>query len=255
MVSVSNIPGIQGTQAGDGPRAQRPGRAPAKTSFAALFREAEARWGLPAGLVEAVAKAESGFNPQAVSRAGALGLMQLMPATARGLGVANPLDPAQNVEGGARYLRELLDRFDGNVALALAAYNAGPGAVARYGGVPPYQETQTYVNRVLAYMQAGSQLTISPAGNWSQSPSPDKTIGSATGITAARDGAAANGTGQSADVAGATVSGAGITEASITEVTLATVMRIYAENALQKAAITIGQDPETEDDTSIASKQ
>lgn len=129
-------------------------------SLAALFREVEARLGLPRGLVEAVARVESGLNPRAVSPAGALGLMQLMPATARALGANDPFDPAQNVEAGARYLRHLLDRFGGNLRLALAAYNAGPGAVERYGGVPPYSETRTYVEKVLALMpgrKAGPQ--------------------------------------------------------------------------------------------------
>lgn len=121
-------------------------------SFAAIFREAEARFGLPAGLVEAVARAESALNPYAVSPAGALGLMQLMPATARAFGVTDPFDPAQNVEAGARYLRHLLDRFGGDLKLALAAYNAGPGAVRRFGGVPPYRETRRYVEKVLALL-------------------------------------------------------------------------------------------------------
>jgi len=132
-------------------------------SFAALFREAEARLGLPRGLVEAVARVESGLNPRAVSPAGALGLMQLMPGTARVLGASDPFDPAQNVEAGARYLRHLLDRFGGNLRLALAAYNPGPGAVERHGGVPPYAETRAYVDKVLALLpgrkaalQAGS---------------------------------------------------------------------------------------------------
>ncbi|MEW5762278.1 MAG: lytic transglycosylase domain-containing protein [Bacillota bacterium] len=121
-------------------------------SFAALFREAEARFELPRGLVEAVARAESGLNPRAVSPAGALGLMQLIPGTARALGVADPFDPVQNVEAGARYLRQLLDRFGGDLRLALAAYNAGPGTVERYRGVPPYAETRAYVEKVLALM-------------------------------------------------------------------------------------------------------
>jgi soluble lytic murein transglycosylase-like protein len=105
-------------------------------------------------LVAAVARTESGFDPGATSASGARGLMQLMPATAQALGVADPYDPAQNVRGGASYLRELLERFHGDVRLALAAYDAGPGAVERYGGVPPFAETRAYVARVLAAYRA-----------------------------------------------------------------------------------------------------
>jgi soluble lytic murein transglycosylase-like protein len=100
-------------------------------------------------LVEAIIANESGFDPHATSRAGAAGLMQLMPKTAASLGVRDPYDPAQNVRGGTRYLRMLLDRF-GDVELAIAAYNAGPGAVEWYGGVPPYAQTRAYVRNVLA---------------------------------------------------------------------------------------------------------
>jgi soluble lytic murein transglycosylase-like protein len=100
--------------------------------------------------VKAVIAAESNFDPEAISHRGAQGLMQLMPATAAALGVADPLQPTQNVQAGARYLRLMLDRY-GDLERALAAYNAGPSAVDRYGGIPPYPETRDYVQRVLAY--------------------------------------------------------------------------------------------------------
>ncbi|KAA1417702.1 transglycosylase SLT domain-containing protein [Nocardioides humilatus] len=125
---------------------------PAGTPYAGLINAAAARTGVPADLIAAVAKQESGFDPQAVSSAGAQGLMQLMPGTADGLGVDNPFDPAQAIDGGARLLASLLDRF-GRTDLALAAYNAGPGAVLRYDGIPPYPETQNYVRNVLAIME------------------------------------------------------------------------------------------------------
>ena len=118
-------------------------------TFETLVRRESLAVGISPSLVAAVAQTESGRNPSATSAAGAAGMMQLMPATARALGVADPYDPAANVRGGATYLRDLLERFNGNVRLAVAAYNAGPGAVERYGGVPPYVETQHYVTRVL----------------------------------------------------------------------------------------------------------
>ena len=106
-------------------------------------------WGVDPALVKAIIANESGFDANATSKTGAQGLMQLEPATAAGLGVADAYDPAQNIAGGTRYIRGLLDRFHGNLRLAVAAYNAGPGAVEKYGGVPPYAETQSYVENVL----------------------------------------------------------------------------------------------------------
>ena len=112
------------------------------------------KYGVNQCLIKAVIHAESGYNPNAVSRKGASGLMQLMPGTARSLKVSNSFDPKDNVEGGVKYLRFLLDTFRGDVPLAVAAYNAGLNKVAKYGGIPPYNETRTYVNRVLSYMQS-----------------------------------------------------------------------------------------------------
>ena len=131
------------------------GSAPGATTHAVIERSigrAADKYRLSCRLIESVIRAESGFRPDAVSPAGAQGLMQLMPATARELGVTDPFDPAQNIDGGARYIRQMLDRFDGDLKLALAAYNAGPGTVTRYNGKVPYPETQAYIERVLSGM-------------------------------------------------------------------------------------------------------
>jgi soluble lytic murein transglycosylase-like protein len=119
-------------------------------SFDELIQNASQKYNVDADLVKAVIQNESNYDPDAVSSAGALGLMQLMPSTAANLGVENPMDPQENIEGGVKLLRELLNQFGGNLTNVVAAYNAGAGAVQEYGGVPPYQETQTYVNRVLS---------------------------------------------------------------------------------------------------------
>lgn len=121
--------------------------------FEHLVSAASKKYGVNASLIRAVIQAESGYNPQAVSRAGAGGLMQLMPGTARQLKVSDRFDPGQNVDGGVRYLKFLLDTFKGDISLALAAYNAGLSNVAKYGGVPPFEETRTYISRVLSYLR------------------------------------------------------------------------------------------------------
>jgi soluble lytic murein transglycosylase-like protein len=130
---------------------------PAPVDPKALVDEAARKTAIPARLLRSVAAAESAYQPNAASPKGAIGLMQLMPATAKQYG-ADPHDPAQNVEAGTAYLRDLLLKYNGDVALALAAYNAGPGAVQKYGGVPPYAETRSYVGRIIR--------------NWQNTPQP-----------------------------------------------------------------------------------
>jgi soluble lytic murein transglycosylase-like protein len=120
-------------------------------NWAAHFREAAAKYQLPEPLLRAVAHTESSFDPSVVSGDGAMGLMQLMPFTAKQMGVADAFDPRQNILGGARYLRILSNRWHGDAVKVIASYNAGPGAVQKYGGVPPYAETQRYVRRVLGF--------------------------------------------------------------------------------------------------------
>ena len=145
--------GVAGATGGDGP-------------YKAEIDAAAAKYGIDPALLRGLIRQESNFDPNAGSPAGAQGLCQLMPGTAAALGCTNPLDPVQNIDAGAKYLRQQLDAFGGDVTKALAAYNAGPGAVQRYGGVPPYAETQNYVRQVQAYAdqyRSQSQPSTQPA--------------------------------------------------------------------------------------------
>jgi len=121
-----------------------------RTEIENIIEDISNKHGVNSKLVKALIKQESGFNPNAVSKAGATGLMQLMPSTAKNLGVTDATNPIQNVDGGVRYLKSMMNKYNGNLILALAAYNAGPGAVDKYNGVPPYKETQNYVKNILA---------------------------------------------------------------------------------------------------------
>lgn len=153
-----------------------PAQTTTRLSYMAEILAAAQRYGVPDRLVAAVIRAESGFNPRAVSSKGAQGLMQLMPGTASSLGVRNSFDPRQNIDGGVRHLRGLLDRFPHNLALALAAYNAGEKAVTTYGGIPPYPETQNYVSKVLRFYGSPVQGGDTPPTRIYQTIAKDGTV-------------------------------------------------------------------------------
>lgn len=143
--------------------------------YANEINAAAKKHGIDPSLLAGLVKQESGFNPNARSSAGATGLTQLMPATARSLGVTDATNPAQALDGGAKYLKQMLDQFGGDPKLALAAYNAGPGAVTRFGGIPPYAETKAYVEKVLANRDAflaagGVTATAAPAATTAVDP-------------------------------------------------------------------------------------
>lgn len=151
------------------------------TPYASEIAAAAARHGVDPALLTGLIKQESGFNPNARSPAGAAGLCQLMPGTAAGLGVSDPTDPAQAIEGGAKYLAQQLKAFGGDPQKALAAYNAGPGAVQKYGGVPPFAETQNYVKKVMAYAEAYRAQGIGATTGVTGAASPANVT--ATGLT------------------------------------------------------------------------
>ncbi|HEX8102028.1 MAG TPA: lytic transglycosylase domain-containing protein [Solirubrobacteraceae bacterium] len=166
---------LAGAQSAAAPAAPR-GAAGGESQYDGLIQQAAQRNGVDPALLKGLIRQESNFDPDAGSPAGAQGLCQLMPGTAAGLGVSDLRDPAQSIEGGAKYLRQQLDAFGGDVTKALAAYNAGPGAVQRYGGVPPYAETQNYVRQVQAY--AAQYRTAAPAA-----PTPTPATGLAYSTT------------------------------------------------------------------------
>ena len=157
---VNSIQGMDGAGAQSNAQAVGAGEdfssyLPTTASLDQIFEEASRTYNVPKNLIKAIAKAESDFNPNATSGAGAQGIMQLMPATARELGVTDAYDPYQNIMGGTKYISQMLAKYDGNITLALAAYNAGSNNVAKYGGVPPFKETQNYVVKVTQYMNDG----------------------------------------------------------------------------------------------------
>jgi len=146
-ISTSPTPGLLSQAQHELPAPK--GKTETPGSLNELIYSMAQKYGINPDLIQQVVKAESGFNSKATSPVGAMGLMQLMPGTAASYGVQNPYDPTQNLDGGTHFLKDLLNRFQGNIPLTLAAYNAGPGAVEKYNGVPPYKETQAYVQKIM----------------------------------------------------------------------------------------------------------
>lgn len=140
------------------------------SEYEKYFEEASKTYNVDINLLKCIAKAESDFNPKCVSSAGAVGIMQLMPATAKSLGVSNSYDPRENIMGGAKYIADKLSMYNGDVSLALAAYNAGSGNVKKYGGIPPFKETQNYVKKILNYLGDDMKTTTTISDNKKSEP-------------------------------------------------------------------------------------
>lgn len=153
--------------------------AAAPADLSSIFEEAANTFGVSVNLLQSIAKAESNFNADAVSSAGAVGIMQLMPATAAAMGVTDCRDAYQNIMGGAKYIAQLLQKYSGNISLALAAYNAGSANVDKYGGIPPFSETQNYVKKVLSYLENGVSMDFSgnTSGTWNNTSSDYAALG------------------------------------------------------------------------------
>jgi soluble lytic murein transglycosylase-like protein len=183
------------------------------TKYSAEINAAAAKYRIDPALLAGLVKQESGFNPNATSGAGAKGLTQLMPATAKALGVTDPSDPVQSLEGGAKYLRQMLDKFGGDEKLALAAYNAGPGAVARFGGIPPYAETQAYVKKVLANRDAILAESVGSATLGAASTT-GAALGTPSALTSALGGGTTTSAGTSASLAALDTSSSSTTDGS-----------------------------------------
>lgn len=161
-----------------------------KTSLESIFEKAAKKYNVDVNLLKAIAKQESNFQADAVSHCGATGIMQLMPATAKAMGVKDATDPEQNIMGGAKLISQLLDKYDGDMKLALAGYNAGIGNVAKYGGVPPFEETRNYIKKVMNYYKNGVDVPDKQVVTNNNDTTVAEKEQSATRITAIHDGTA-----------------------------------------------------------------